>query len=272
MSIFEAIFVGIIQGITEFLPISSDGHLVLVPGVFHLQPPDLNLISIAHQGTLLAVLVYFRRDLWRILLAVLDGLRRRRPLATLDARLGWYIVAGTIPAVVVGFFLKDFFERAFTRPLIAALGLFVTATFLLVGERLLSGRKQLSQMGWLDAMIIGVMQIPALLPGVSRSGGTIAAGLWRGFDRPTAARFSFLLGVPAIAGAGVLAIFDLLEAPGLSAQIPLLVAAFLSALVVGYAAIAFLLSWLRRGSLYLFIYYCVIFGALSLALIAAGWM
>jgi undecaprenyl-diphosphatase len=257
MNLFEAIFLGIIQGITEFLPISSDGHLVLIPALFNLPEPDLNLVSIAHQGTLLAILVFFYRDLWQIFLAIIDGLRRRQPLATTESRLGWYILVATIPAGLIGILFKDFFEETYANPAIAAAFLFVTAAFLVIGERMLSGQKQLAQMSWLDALIIGVMQIPAILPGVSRSGGTIAAALARGFDRPTAARFSFLLGVPAIAGAGLLALIDLLQVGNLAEQLPFLLATFVTSAVVGYAAIYFLLSWLRQRSLYGFAVYCV---------------
>lgn len=268
MNLLEAIFLGIIQGITEFLPISSDGHLVLLPALLKLPPPDLNLVSIAHQGTLLAVLVYFWRDLWQILLAVLDGLRQRQPLATADARLGWYILLGTIPAGVIGIVFKDFFEGLYDRPVVAAVGLFVTAIFLFVGERLLSGRKQLAEVSALDSLIIGIMQIPAILPGVSRSGGTIAAGLWRGLDRPTAARFSFLLGVPAIAGAGLLALVDFLQAGNLASQVPFLLTTFVTSAVVGYAAIHFLLTWVRQHSLHGFAIYCVTLGTLYLIVAA----
>lgn len=268
MNLFEAIFLGIIQGITEFLPISSDGHLVLIPALFNLPEPDLNLVSIAHQGTLLAILVFFYRDLWQIFLAVLEGVRQRQPLATTESRLGWYILLGSIPAGVIGILFKDFFEGTYANPAVAAVFLFVTATFLIIGERMLSGRKQLAEMSWQDALVIGVMQIPAILPGVSRSGGTISAALGRGYDRMTAARFSFLLGVPAIAGAGLLALIDLLQVDNLSDQIPFLLTTFVTSAVVGYAAIYFLLSWLRQRSLYTFAVYCVGLGLLYL-LVAA---
>lgn len=261
MSFIEAVLIGLIQGITEFLPISSDGHLVLIPSLFHLPAPNLNLISIVHQGTLLAILTYFYKDLWEIVVAVLKGLKEKRPFATPNSRLGWYIAVGTIPAVVVGLGFKDFFETTFTDPRIAAFCLFITAVLLIVGEQLRSGKKSLEQMTWTDAILVGCLQVIALLPGVSRSGSTIATGLWRGFDRATAGRFSFLLGVPAILGAGLLALVDLAEVGVAAGELPIYVVAFVVSAVSGYACIHFLLTWLRRHSLYPFAVYCVLMGA-----------
>lgn len=269
MDILEAILLGIIQGATEFLPISSSGHLLLVPSLLNLDEPDLNMIAIAHLGTLMAVLAYFWSDLWQILRAVLDGLRRRQPLETEDSRLGWYIVVGTIPAVVAGLLLEDFFDRVFGQPVIAAAMLLGTAALLVSGELLYTGKKPLAHMKWLDAIVIGLAQMLALMPGISRSGSTISAGLWRGLERPVAARYSFLLGVPAIAGAGLLAVVELIQAPDLTSQAPLLLVTFLSAAIVGYVCIAFLLNWLRQRSLYLFAAYCLGF---SLFFLLVTWL
>ncbi len=263
MSLLEAIIIGIIQGATEFLPISSDGHLVLVPAIFGLAQPDLVLIGLVHAGTLLAIVAYFARDLWAIGRAVLDGLVKRQPMATTEARIGWYMVLGSIPAAIIGLGLKDFFERQFQSPVIAAVGLLVTAAFLVVGERLLRGTKTLDRLTAVDTLLIGTIQVLALLPGVSRSGTTIAAGLWRGLDRPTAARFSFLVGLPAIAGAGLLAIIDIFSAHG-SMPAGHYVAAFVAAALTGYLCITFLLAWVKNHSLYLFAVYCAIFGSLYL--------
>ncbi len=263
MSLLEAILIGIIQGATEFLPISSDGHLVLIPAVFGLSQPDLVMIGLVHAGTLLAILTYFARDLWTIGRAWLAGLRRRDPLGSPDARLGWYMLLGSVPAGVVGLLLKDFFERQFQSPTVAAVGLLVTAAVLVIGERLLRGTKSLERLTAVDALIVGLVQVTALLPGVSRSGTTIAAGLWRGLDRPTAARFSFLVGLPAIAGAGLLSILDIFSARG-SLPMGHYAAAFVAAALVGYLCIAFLLSWVKRHSLYIFAVYCALFGTLYL--------
>ncbi len=263
MSLLEAILIGIIQGATEFLPISSDGHLVLIPAVFGLSQPDFVLIGLVHAGTLLAILSYFWRDLLAIARAVLGGLARREPFATPEARLGYFMVLGAIPAGVVGLLALDFFEAQFASPVVAAAGLLVTAVFLVVGERLKSGTKALDRVTWLDALIIGSLQVLALFPGISRSGTTIAAGLGRGLDRPTAARFSFLVGLPAIAGAALLSLIDIFGAQG-SLPATHYLAAFVAAAVVGYLCIAFLLNWLKRHTLYPFAVYCAMVGTLFL--------
>ncbi len=260
MNILEAIFLGFIQGATEFLPISSSGHLVLIPAIFGLSQPNLSLIAIAHLGTLLAVLIYFWHDLWAILIAVLQGLRDRDPMGSSDSRLGWYIVVGSIPAAVIGLLFADFFEEVFGSPQIAAFFLLITAVLLVFGERVLTGVKSIAQMNWPDAIIVGLTQTMALFPGVSRSGSTIAAGLWRGLDRESAARYSFLLGVPAILGAGLLSVFDIISAGNIGPQLPIYIATFLTAAVVGYACIAFLLRWLRNHSFYVFAIYCALLG------------
>ena len=260
MTILEAIFLGIVQGATEFLPISSSGHLVLIPAIFGLAQPDLALIAITHLGTLLAVLIYFWRDLWAIVVAVLRGLLDRSPMGTTDSRLGWYIVVGSIPAAAAGLLFEDFFATVFGSPTAAAFFLLVTAVLLFWGERIYSGVKKVGQMSWSDAIVIGLFQMLALFPGISRSGSTISAGLWRGFNRETAARYSFLLGVPAIFGAGLLSIIDVVGAGNLGALWQTYLAAFLAAAVVGYLCIAFLLRWLRSHSLYIFVIYCALLG------------
>ena len=270
MSLLEAIFLGIVQGATEFLPISSSGHTLLIPSLLDIREPSLTLIAIAHQGTLLAVLLYFWRDLWAIAAGVLNGLRAGRPLASDESRLGWYIVAGSIPAAVAGLTLEDYFESVFGEPLFAAFFLLVTAGLLVAGERLHSGHKELARITAVDALIVGLFQMLALLPGISRSGSTITGGLWRGLNRATAARFSFLLGIPAILGAGLLALLDIVEAGNVAAQAPAYLATFLAAAVTGYACIHFLLTWLREHSLYAFAAYCAGFGLLYLLLAFTG--
>lgn len=263
MTLLEAIFLGIIQGATEFLPISSSGHTLLVPALLGMDNPGLRLITIAHQGTLLAVLVYFRREFRDIIVAVLEGLQQRRPLAEANSRLGWYLVLGSVPAAVAGLLLEDFFEDVFGRPIYAALFLLFTAAFLLIGERLLRGDKDIVEINGLDALAVGVFQMLALFPGISRSGSTIVGGLWRGLDREAAARFSFLLGTPAILGAGLLALLDLTRLE-LGSAWGLYLATFLTAAISGYLCIHFLLAWLRTHSLYPFAAYCAAFGTFYL--------
>ena len=264
MTLLQAIILGIVQGMTEFLPISSSGHLLLVPALFDLPQPDLALIAIVHEGTLVAVLLYFWEEIWEIVRGVLAGLSQRQPLATPEARLGWYIFVGSIPAAVAGLLLEDFFDEVFGNPTAAAFFLVGTAVLLVAGERILSGQKEVAQMSWADAIIVGLFQMIALFPGISRSGSTIAAGLWRGLDRPTAARYSFLLGIPAILGAGILQLFNILSAENTASQLPVFVASFVAAAISGYVCIHFLLSWLRQRSLYIFAVYCAAFGLLFL--------
>ena len=265
MSLLEALFLGLVQGATEFLPISSSGHLLLVPAVFGLPEPDLNMIAIAHLGTLLAVLVYFRRDLLRIALSTLAGLAGGRPMGTPDARLGWYIVVGSIPAAVLGLSFEDTLDETLGTADFAAMFLLLTAALLVLGETLRGGgRRGLSEMGWRDAIVIGFAQALALLPGVSRSGSTIVAGMLCGLGREAAARYSFLLGTPVIFGAGLLATLDLLEDPTLDQQIAGLGLTFAAAAVSGYACIHFLMRWIRTRSLLPFAAYCAGFGLLYL--------
>jgi undecaprenyl-diphosphatase len=266
VSILEAIFLGIIQGATEFLPVSSSGHLILIPSLLTLSQPDLNVIAIAHFGTLLAVLVYFRHDLLGIAKAVLSGLRNGRPLGTNQARLGWYIIAGTIPVALVGLLFNGLIDGMLARPVVTALLLISTGVILIIGELILTETKTLADIGPTDTLIVALAQVLALLPGISRSGVTISAGLGRGFDRRSAARFSFLLGVPAIAGAAIFAVFDLSQSSANAAQIPQLLATFLSAAIVGYLCIHFLMEWLRNRSFYPFALYCFALGGLVLVL------
>ncbi len=270
MSIIEAIILGVIQGATEFLPISSSGHLLLIPAIFNLPEPDLNTTAIAHLGTLSAVLVYFRRDLWQIIIAVLNGLYQRRPFEDDMSRLGWQILVGTIPAAIIGLSFEDTLDEIFGNPTIAAAALFGTAALLIIGERLHSGAKPMEKLSWFDAIFIGLFQLLALLPGISRSGSTITAGLARNLDRAPAARFSFLLGIPAIGGAGLLALSDLFSSLDVADHLTSLGVTFVVSAVVGFVCIKFLLTWLRQHSLYPFAIYCAAFGALFLILQAAN--
>lgn len=269
MTVLEAIILGIIQGATEFLPISSSGHTILLPSLFNMSNPGLNVIAITHLGTLLAIVVYFRSDLWTIATAMVAGVGSRQPLAVADSRLGWYIVLGSVPAGTAGLLLEEFFEQVFGRPLFAAIFLLFTAGLLVLGERLRTGQQRLDTINGLDALAIGFFQMLALFPGISRSGSTIAGGLGRGLTREGAARFSFLLGVPAILGAGLLALLDIGPAE-LLRQWPAFLAAFLAAAIVGYACIHLLLTWLQQHTFYPFAAYCAALGSVYLLLAALG--
>jgi undecaprenyl-diphosphatase len=255
MDILQAIILGLVQGATEFIPVSSSGHLVLVPWLLGWDSPGLVFDTVVHWGTLVAVLAYFWRDWWVLITAWLRGLFRwdwREP----NARLMWLIILGSIPAAVIGYLLEDFFEALFGEPVWVSIFLLLTASLLALSEWLSSRTRELGDLRWPDALIIGFGQAAAIAPGISRSGTTIAVGLFRGLKRPAAARFSFLLATPIVFGAGLFKLMDLYSAPDSLAQVPALVAGFVAAALAGYLCIWFLLRYLQRGKLYPFAIYC----------------
>jgi undecaprenyl-diphosphatase len=269
MDILQAIVLGILQGATEFVPVSSSGHLVLVPWLLGWGDPGLVFDTVVHWGTLLAVLAYFWRDWWALLTAWLRGLARWDWSAP-EARLAWLLVVGTIPAAVLGYLLEDFFESLFGEPAWVSFFLLVTAGLLALAERLGPRRRRVEELGWADALLVGLGQAAAIAPGISRSGATMSAGLFRGLARPAAARFSFLLATPIIFGAGLLQMADLLAAPDPLAQVPVLATGFVAAAASGYLCIWGLLRYLQRGRLYPFALYCAAFGLLGLAVAWLG--
>ena len=276
MNLFQALLLGILQGTTEFLPISSSGHLVLVPWLLNWPASSLAFDAVVHWGTAGAVVAYFWHDWVRLVGAAIRSLgptlRRvssSQPPAepsqgSTDARLAWLILLGTVPAALIGYLFDDFFETMFARPAAAAGFLLVTAALLTASER--TGRREydIDSLTWFDALLVGLAQALAIFPGVSRSGATIAAGLTRRLKRAPAARFSFLLATPIILGAGLLKVIDLAEVGGLAAQAPALVVGFVAAGVVGYGCIHFLLCYLEQRRLYPFAVYCTVAGILCL--------
>lgn len=266
----KAIVLGIVQGATEFVPVSSSGHLVIVPWFFGWPASSLVFDTILHWGTLLSIVAVFWRDFLRIIAATVKSIATRS-MADVNARLGWFIIAGSIPAAVTGLLFDEFFESLFSSPTAAALFLLFTAMLLVSSElmiRHVDHMRRLDSMGWLDAIIIGLFQAIALAPGISRSGSTIAAGLARGIRRDDAARYSFLLGTPAFFGAGLLQLLKAMdEAPTtLTAEAPMMVVGFLASAISGFIAIRFLLAYLRTRSLYPFAIYCVILSAVVIGL------
>ena len=267
MSILQSLILGIIQGLTEFLPISSSAHLVIVPYLFgwNLPAEDTFIFNVLVQvGTLLAVIIYFWADLLDIARAVLNGLWQRQPFQDPQARLGWWIILATLPAGFIGLLLKDAVEAAFASPTATALFLFVTAGLLVGAERLGKRQRSIETLTWLDAVWIGFFQALAIFPGISRSGSTIAGGMTRNLQRPAAARFSFLISIPIMLAAGLLAVLDLLELPHLGAALPPFLAGFAAAAIVGYLSIRWLLNYLARRSLYVFALYCAGLATLTL--------
>jgi undecaprenyl-diphosphatase len=270
---FQAAVLGIVQGLTEFVPISSSAHLVIVPFLLRWPVPDLAFDAAVHIGTALAVVAYFARDLADIIGgAVRVAIRRDREGDRGRARLVGLLAVGTIPAAVVGLLVEGLFEDLFTTSadvirigaLIVGLFLLVTAGLLLAGEGVLARRggrgRRLPEVTWRDAVIVGLFQAVAIAPGISRSGATIAAGLFVGLAREPAARFSFLLSLPAIAGAAIVSLPDV--PPG--ADLGLLILGGVVAAVAGFAAIAFLLRYLRTRTMRPFAVYCVVASAVTI--------
>lgn len=256
MGFFEAIVLGLVQGLTEFIPVSSSGHLVLVPWLLRWQEPTLLFDTIVHWGTLVAVLAYFWRDWWQLITAWLRGLFKwdwRDP----HARLMWLLILATAPAVVLGYVFESFFESLFGKPVWVSVFLLVTAGLLALSEWLGRRTRAASDLCWLDALVIGLAQAAAIAPGISRSGATISAGLLRGLKRPDAARFSFLLATPVVFGAGLLKLKDAVSGSAGQGDLFPSAVGFVVAAASGYLAIRFLLRYLERHSLYLFSAYCV---------------
>ena len=267
MDAFQAIVLGIVQGLTEFLPISSSGHLRIVPAFFGWDDPGAAFTAVVQIGTMAAVLLYFRRDLWRIASAWARSLRDPEERRTLDARLGWYIVLGTIPISVLGLAFKDPIETEFRSLTLIGTTLIVFGLVMLLAEKVSRRERELDSLTVRDGVVIGCAQALALVPGVSRSGATISAGLFLNFDRTAAARYSFLLSVPAVVLSGL---FELRHAGEGGLPVGATVVATLLAFVTGYASIAFLLRYLVRHSIGVFVGYRVVLGAAVIALVAAG--
>ncbi len=250
----EAIVWGVVQGITEFLPISSDGHLVLVPAFLGIDGPDLTVTAVLHLGTLLAVILYFRRELWALTRFRTDPQARR---------LLMLLVVGTLPAFLA-LLVRDQVEELQTSVTVTAWFLILTGVVLAVADRIRPGERRVEDARLPDALLVGLAQVTAILPGLSRSGVTIATGLARGFNRVEAARFSFLLGVPAVTGAGLLELGNLAGGSGVETATWVGVAV---AAVTGYAAIAFLLRMLSRTGLWTYAVYCLVVGVVALVLL-----
>jgi undecaprenyl-diphosphatase len=273
VTILQAIILGIVQGITEFAPISSSGHLILVPWAFGwdiVQDPALNkTFDVAlHMGTLLGAVVYFRRDLWGYLRAFLASCRARA-IRTPDERLAWALVVGTIPGVIVGAAFESVIEDTLGQPVIIAVMLAVFGVVLYIVDRVARQDRGFETIGPKTGLFAGIAQALALQPGVSRSGITITAGRVIGLDRAAAARFSFLLALPIIAGAGALKALDLVGSgfQGYGAQF---LAGFVAAAVSGFLVIWFLLRYLRTHDFLLFMVYRLVVAALVIGLVATG--
>jgi undecaprenyl-diphosphatase len=262
MDVVQAIILGIVQGLTEFIPVSSSGHLVLVPAVLGWSPPGLAFDTMLHLGTALALIVFFWREWATLIVAGVRSVFRWR-IESADERLAWLIIVGCIPAALAGYLLEDFFARVFEDPIVSAYFLIVTAGILTVAEGLGRRLRSMEKLRLSDAVAIGVAQAVAIFPGISRSGSTIAAGLLVGLERESAARFSFLLAAPIILGAGLLQLPQAVRTRAEGAGSLELALGFAAAAIVGYLCIGFLLRYLRRGGLYPFAAYCFVAGIVA---------
>ena len=268
MDALQAIVLGIVQGLTEFLPISSSGHLRIVPAFFGWEDPGAAFTAVIQLGTMAAVLLYFRKDLWRIAITWLRSLRRPELRQELDARMGWYIIAGTVPISILGLAFSDQIENEARNLYVIGTTLIVLGLMLWAADRTARLQRDVTTVTLRDSIIVGFAQALALIPGVSRSGATITAGLLLGFDRASAARYSFLLSVPAVVLSGLFELRKIGEEQG--AGLGPTILATLLAFVVGYASIAFLLRWLTSHSTLVFVVYRVALGSLVLVLTATG--
>lgn len=288
MSVFQAIILGIIQGLTEFLPISSSGHLILAPWLFGWEEPGLGFDAALHLGTLVAVFAFFRDDIARMLRAL--PLAVRRPMAVVrgadpgdeprfaDAQLGFYLILGSIPGGLAGLAVQggvdDFFHDASDKGraiAVIALLLAVFAVVLFIAERTATHRRTLKDVCIIDAVVIGIAQAIALIPGVSRSGITLTAGLFRGIARADAARFSFLLGLPLVLAAGLKGFLDLLQGDAGDVAVSTMMIGILASGLSGFAAIWGLLRFLQRSSTTVFVVYRIVAVVAILLILATSW-
>jgi len=265
MNIFQSFLLGIIQGLTEFIPVSSTAHLLITQELLKIPSSEMVFAYqvIIQLGTMLAMIAFFWKDIWQINVAFFKGIYHRKPFENQNARLGWLVIIATIPAGIAGFLLKDVIESRFQEPFTqASIRLLMTAVLLALVEYFDNRKRHLDSATWLDALSVGLFQILAIFPGASRSGSTIAGGMVRGFDRPSAARFAFLMSAPILLAAGGYEMLDVVKMPNLGEFLPLLAVGFVTAAIVGWFAIKWLIGYLSKHSLYVFAAYCAVVGTI----------
>ena len=263
MSILQSIFLGIVQGITEFVPISSSGHLVLFQSLFGMKEPPIFFDVMLHLGTLLSVVIYFRMDIWKIAQA-LGAVLRKGHKNSPQLKLFLLIVLATIPTGLMGIVLKDWFESFFSRPQMVGMMLLVTGLVLWLTQWIRRKGRPLERMRWIDSILIGIAQGLAIIPGISRSGSTISTGLFCGLDRELSARFSFLLSIPAILGAAVL---EFRKMDGIQELWTMLIGTAV-AFGVGILSLMFLMRIIKAGKFSNFSYYCWSLGIIMIIFVA----
>ena len=269
VSWLEVVVLGIVQGLTEFLPISSSAHLRIVSGVFFGNDPGAAFTAVSQLGTEAAVLVYFARDIAHLVAVWFRGLRSPEARADPDYRLAWLVIIGTIPIAVLGVLFKHQIETVARNLWLIATTMVVFGVLLGLAEYYGRQKIELRQMKVSDGVILGFAQACALIPGVSRSGGTITAGLFLGLERTAAVRYSFLLAIPAVVAAGIFTIPDI--AKGGITPVQMIVATVI-AFVVGFGVIAWLLRWVAKHTVYAFVWYRLALGVLLFVALGAGWV
>lgn len=271
MDLLQSIFLGFLQGLTEFLPISSSAHVLIFPALFGWEDPGAAFTAVIQLGTEAAVLIYFRKDLWQIGSTWLGSLHRPELRSELNARMGWYLIAATIPIAILGFVFQDQIETGARNLWLVGSMLIVFGIVLGIADRVGSRQRTVEKLSFRDGVLIGFAQSLALIPGVSRSGATISAGLFLGLQRADAARFSFLLAIPAVVLSGFYQLSKILSGEEAVGEPLINVAvATLVAFVVGYAVIAWFLSYLTRNTFALFVGYRLVLGTGVLVLLSAG--
>ena len=272
MSWLQVVVLSVVQGLTEFLPISSSGHLAIVSRLFFSGDAGASFTAVSQLGTEAAVLVYFARDIARILTAWFRGVFVKAHRDNVDYRLGWYVIIGSIPIGVVGFLFKDAIRSEVRSLWVIATAMLVFSGVIAAAEYFGQQTRHAGQLTWRDGLVVGLAQCLALVPGVSRSGATISAGLFLGIDRPLAARFGFLLAIPAVFASGLFSLPDAFEpaGTGMSATGLQLLVSVVITFVIGYAAISWLLRFLANHAMYWFVGYRVVLALTVMALLATG--
>ncbi|MCZ3387028.1 MAG: undecaprenyl-diphosphate phosphatase [Actinomycetia bacterium] len=268
MSWLEAILLGILQGLTEFLPISSSAHLAIFPQLFGRPDPGASFTAVTQIGTELAVIIYFAKDIWRILRTWMTSLWTPSLRGHIDARMGWYIIIGTLPIAIAGIALEDTIQTTFRNLWVIGANLVIFGIILGIADRIGANERPIERLNLKDALLYGGAQMLALVPGVSRSGATISMGLGLGYRREAATRYAFLLAIPAVVASAIFQLPDVSAGaePGMAKTLVATVVAFF----VGYAVIAWLLRYLRTRSFLPFVIYRIGLGTLVLVLLAVG--
>jgi undecaprenyl-diphosphatase len=272
MSWLQVVVLSIVQGFTEFLPVSSSSHLAIVSRVFFTADAGASFTAVSQLGTEAAVIIYFARDIGRILKAWFSGLLVKAHRGNVDYRLGWYVIIGTLPIVVLGVAFKDAIRGEVRNLWVIATAMLVFSAVIAAAEYFGRQTRHLEQLTWRDGLLVGIAQCLALVPGVSRSGSTISAGLFLGLDRELSARFGFLLGIPAVVASGLFSLPDAFHpvTQGMSATGAQLMVSVVIAFVVGFAAIAWLLRFVARHVMYWFVGYRVVLALALMALLTTG--